>query len=142
MISLKDYLTASGTYPDRENNPELTTELLNNANILLQKVNDLLDILKIKNAKVSSGFRPTSVNKNVKGAAAKSSHTLCMAVDIIDNKNQDIANQLEQDYIKNKDNSILVKCGLYMESPKHTVGKNTNWVHLQTRPTKNRIFIP
>jgi hypothetical protein len=142
MISLKDYLTASGSYPDREKNPELNQELLNNASNLLDKVNKLLEELQISKVRVSSGFRPSTVNASISGAAPKSNHTKCMAVDIIDTKDQSIANKLEQDFIKNGDNSILVRHGLYMESPKNTIGKNTNWVHLQTKPTKRRIFIP
>jgi uncharacterized protein YcbK (DUF882 family) len=79
---------------------------------------------------VSSGYRPPSVNKAV-GGAKKSSHMSCQACDF-----KDSDGSLADWCLKNLD--VLIDCGLYLESPAHTIG----WVHVQTRPTKNRVFIP
>jgi len=41
---------------------------------------------------------------------------------------------------------LLVRAGLYMENPKWTLRElpqgYRGWVHLDTKPRKNRIFIP
>lgn len=79
---------------------------------------------------ISSGYRPASINASV-GGAKLSAHQTCQAVDIVD-KDGKLAEWL----LKNLD--ILVENELYLESPKFTNG----WVHLQTRPTRNRVFIP
>lgn len=81
---------------------------------------------------VSSGYRPATINQAVGGALA-SAHQTCEAVDIQDN-NRELAKWL----IKNQ--SLLVKYGLYMEHP----GWTPTWVHLQIRAPKSgsRIFIP
>lgn len=138
MITLNDYLTASGRYPEREHSEELTEELLDNANKLLEVVNAFLTELGISKTNITSGFRPSEVNANVANAAKKSNHTLCLAVDIMDSKDQILANKI----LARLD--LLEKYDLYMESPKSTIGKNTNWVHLSIAKTKsgNRVFIP
>lgn len=141
MITLNDILTSSNTYPERLNSPELTDEVRANSMILLEKVNALIKDLGITSCKVSSGFRTGAANSNA-GGAKKSTHMLGVALDILDDKEQSLAKKIEEDYNTNKENSLLVKHGLYMESPKHTIGHYTNWVHLQTRHTINRIFIP
>ena len=58
MITLKDAITSSGSYPDRETHPELTPDVISNLEVLLIHVNALLDGLKISKVKISSGFRP------------------------------------------------------------------------------------
>jgi hypothetical protein len=92
--------------------------------------------LEISKAKVSSGFRPSEVNAATKGAAKKSNHMLGNAIDILDDKKQSLANKLTPE--------ILAKYNLYMEDKSATVGKMTNWVHLQIVPpkSKKRIFFP
>ncbi len=79
---------------------------------------------------VTSGYRPGKYNK-VKGASKKSSHLVCEACDFED------SDHALKDYVM-KDPSILERCGLYMEDP----GRSRGWIHLQTRPTKRRIFEP
>jgi hypothetical protein len=141
MIDLKEYLTASGAYPDREKNKELTQEYLDNAVRLLKAVNACLvecgiDTTKIK---VSSGFRPSAVNAQIANAAKKSLHTRCLAVDILDDSKQSIA-----EILKGKPD-VLKKYELWLENPDFTKGKNTNWVHLDLgvrTDRKNRIFNP
>jgi len=131
MITLKDYLTSSGAYPAREKSPELTPEIVSNANKLLEKVNALLADLGIDKVRVSSGFRPLAVNATVKNAAKKSHHTTGNAIDIVDDSKQSLSLKLLKDAEDNKQSSLLAKHGLYMEHPQHTIGKNTNWTHLQ-----------
>lgn len=138
-ITLKEYLTASGSYPDRQNHKELTPEFLTNAERLLKAVNGMLDELGIKSAKVSSGFRPSEVNARVKSASKKSLHMQCLAIDILDDKKQTLATM----FATNADK--MRKYGLWLESPVHTKGQNTNWVHTDVgnrTDRTSRIFIP
>ena len=141
MITLQDYLTASGSYPDRAKSPELTPELLKNAEDLLSRVNALLQDLGISSAKVSSGFRPSAVNASIANAAKKSHHQRCAAIDILDDKDQSLAKKLCKDAEDNKQNSLLAKHGLYMEHPQHTIGKHTNWFHVQSVPPRSKSLV-
>jgi hypothetical protein len=136
MINLKDAITSSGSYPNRATHPELTPDVVANLEVLLIHVNALLSGLGITKAKVSSGFRPSKVNAATKGAAKKSNHMLGNAIDILDDKKQTLANRLTPE--------ILAKYNLYMEDKSATIGKMTNWVHLQIVPpkSKKRIFFP
>lgn len=122
MISLQDYLTASGKYPERASSPELTPELLANASLLLQAVNALLAELHIHNAKVSSGFRPSTVNAGVPGAAKRSLHMQCLACDIHDRDGS-----LDK-LIESRDD-LKKKHGLWQESPAAT----PSWLHIDCK---------
>ena len=136
-ITIKDYLTASGTYPDRETHKEVNSELIKNAEILLKKVNELLKFLNFKGTvKVSSGFRPSDVNSKIANAAKKSAHMTGEAIDLLDDSNQTLCKLITKE--------ILEKFDLYREDSDATKGKVTNWCHLQTRKTSsgNRIFKP
>lgn len=123
---LQNYLTASGTFPERASHKELTPVLIGNANALLDKVQALFKELglSLENYTVSSGFRPTEVNAKTPNAAKKSLHTLCLAIDIVDDKNQTLAKLMQQKA------NLRKKYGIWLESPKYTKGKKTNWVHL------------
>lgn len=134
IVTLEEYLTACGRYPERAKDSRLDEQMLADAQILIDRVTNLMADLKIASIDITSGYRPLAVNKAVDNAAKNSAHTLCMAMDILDDKNQTLANRITPE--------LLLKHNLYMESPKATIGKNTNWVHLQTRQTHNRIFIP
>jgi uncharacterized protein YcbK (DUF882 family) len=132
LINLKDYLTASGKYPDRETSSELTPQYIQNAIDLLERVNGLLEELKVKSAVVSSGYRPSSANASV-GGAKRSAHMRCQAIDLQDDAAQSLANKMTP--------ALLRKYGLFMENEAYT----KNWVHLDTvqradRPS--RRFIP
>lgn len=144
-ITLKEYLTASGSYPEREKHKELTPELLKNAEKLLTQVNQLLKDLGVEKATISSGFRPSEVNAATAGAAKKSLHTQCLAIDILDSKNQELANKINKLENESKD-GFLVKYGLWLEHPGATKGKNQNWCHLDLStsrsPRKVRVFKP
>ena len=139
MISLSDYLTASGAYPEREKSPEVTPEVIANAEKLLKAVNSLLTELNIKFAKVSSGFRPSSVNAGIANAAKKSSHMTGKAIDLLDDKSQSLAKLFASKP------ELLRKYGLFLEDPESTKGKNSNWCHtdIADRPDRpSRIFKP
>lgn len=135
VITQKDHLMGrDAQYPE-----ELTSEILLNITILLEKVNALLWDLNIKEAKVSSGWRPAAINANVANAAKKSHHMTGKAIDILDDKNQSIAAKI----LSQPD--LLKKYDLWLEDPAHTKGKNTNWVHLDmgTRTDRPlRMFKP
>ena len=134
MINLNDYLTSSGSYPDRAKSPELTPELVSNANMLLPKVNALLDELGIKNVKISSGFRTSEANAATPNSAKKSNHCICLAIDILDSDGK-------LDELVGKHDDLLKKYGLWQESPEHTKG----WIHLDCKDRGKRdknVFIP
>jgi len=136
LITLEQYLTASGSYPDRATHKELTKEYVENAKKLLKVVNQALKDLGIKSVRVSSGFRPSSVNKATKGAAKVSSHLSCEAIDLVDDKNQSLCKLFTKE--------VLEKYNLFREDSDATIGKVSNWCHLQTRKTSSgkRIFKP
>lgn len=135
LIKLSDYITASSRYPDRLDSEELTPDVKDAALGLLGRVNRLLDELMVKEVDVTSGFRPSSVNAGV-GGATKSAHMTGEAIDLMDDEDQSLAKSITKE--------LLEKYDLYREDYDYTKGKYTNWVHLQTRPTKSgrRIFRP
>jgi hypothetical protein len=133
MLNLEQYVSASGKYPERMKSPELTLELIDNAISLLDKVNLFLSDIGIKNVTVSSGFRPSAVNLVTPGAAAKSHHMTCHAIDILDSNGR--LGKLALDNL-----NLLEKHGLYMEDKSSTI----SWLHLQDiKPRSgNRVFKP
>lgn len=139
-ITLKDYLTSSGKYLDRQNSTELTPEKLENAKKYLEQVNAFFTELGVKPTPYTSGFRPNAVNAATANAAKKSNHTLCLAGDHEDDKNQTLGKLI----LSRPD--LLRKYGLFMEDLKSTVGKYSNWVHLQYTPNMkdrpSRTFLP
>lgn len=134
MITLKDFLTASGKYPDREKHKELTPQHIENAKKLLEKVNALLTDLGIAQVFVSSGFRPSDINSSIANAAKKSLHMTCQAIDI-----QDPDGTLDE--LLDESDALLKKHGLWQESPNATKG----WAHLDLKDRgvrKKNQFIP
>lgn len=83
-----------------------------------------------KPLRISSGYRPAVYNLKA-GGAKRSAHLTCEAVDFVD-----VDGALATWCVKNI--QLLEKAGLYMENHMYTPG----WVHLQTRATINRIFVP
>ncbi len=124
MISLEQLLTSNGRYPDRKSSPECTDEVKANAQKLLDKVNALLKDLSIIKVDISSGFRTSAANSNISNAAKKSLHMQGRALDLVDTKDQSLAK-----LILSKP-ELLKKYDLWLEDPSATIGKNTNWVHL------------
>lgn len=133
MITIKDYLTASGRYPEREKHPEVTPDLIKAATILLDKVNKLLTDLGIQSVIVSSGFRPASVNAGIANAAKKSNHCRGFAIDLYDPDGS--IDELLTECVP-----LLEKYGLYVEDQESTKG----WAHLQwvSPNSGNRFFKP
>lgn len=134
LISLDDYITASGQYIARLKSSELTNEVKENATTLLEQVILLLEELEIAKVKVSSGFRPSAVNAATPGSAKRSLHMTGKAVDLYDPTHS------LYDLIESKPD-LLKKHGLWME---HKDSAPT-WVHLDIgtrldRPI--RIFRP
>lgn len=134
-ITVDDVITSSGRYPERANSPELTDEVKSNIAGLVNKVNRLLTEIKWNRAvDISSGFRPSNVNANVKGSAKRSLHMTGQALDIVQPKDM---NELGLLIRKTQNNEgikgILGRNGLMMENVEATVGKNTNWVHLDVK---------
>lgn len=135
IITLEKFLMGR----DKQYPSEYSEEIKNNATILLEKVNALLLDLGIKEAEVSSGWRPAVVNAGIANAAKKSLHMLGKAIDIVDDKNQTLCKA-----ILTKP-ELLKKYNIWMEDPASTIGKNTNWCHIDigTRSDRPlRIFKP
>lgn len=108
----------------------LNKDQLENACNLLLRVHYLMGLLGIKEFSLSSGYRPGHFNKSA-GGAARSGHLTCEAIDI-----KDVSGEIGQAIMDNLD--LLEKCELYLEDLSYT----EKWVHLQTRPTRNRVFKP
>lgn len=87
----------------------------------------------------SSCLRSIKDQKRINPKAMGSSHLYGAAVDIKDPDGK-LARWLQTAVGRNK----LKECGLWMEDPKYTTGKNGSWVHLQIYSPKsgNRYFIP
>jgi len=141
LISLDLYFTDFVTKKDRRvlYPNEYNDNIKNNAIKLLGLVNQLLNDLGIESADVTSGWRPSQINNKTTNAAKKSYHMLGMAIDILDNHNQDLCK-----LVSNRPD-LLKKYGLWMEDHGSTKGINTNWCHLdmgtrQDRPS--RVFLP
>ena len=121
MISREEILMGrDAEYP-------LTPELEANLTSLLEAVNKLREAYG-KPMYVSSGYRPGKYNVAAHGAP-NSAHCLCMAVDFHD------SDGALKDWVTV---GILEACGLYQEDPSRT----PTWLHVQIRPTRNRVFKP
>ncbi len=135
MITLKDWVTASGKYPEREKSEDLTDEVKKNAEAFLAVLNDFLEELTPGvEYKVSSGFRPSSVNSKIPNAAKKSLHMTGLAIDLEDPDD-------ELDKLIQSKPELLDKYGLWLEHPDST----PKWTHLDkgTRTQRKiRIFHP
>ena len=146
-ITLDDWITSSGSYPERAKSLELTDSVKNNAIDLIRRINSLLNELQWnEKVRISSGFRPSEVNANVPNSAKKSAHMIGMALDIYQPLNN---NKLGLLIRKIQDNQgkfgILGKKELMMEKLESTVGKNSSWVHLDIVKRNERQsmeFIP
>lgn len=132
-LTLQDWITSSGKFPERAKSPDLTEEVKANATILITKLNSFLDELSYKGKRVfSSGFRPSTVNANTPGSAKKSSHMTGIAGDFEDDKDQTLCKLAEAHP------DLLRKYGLFMEDKTSTKGKYTNWCHLDYFPRTDR----
>ena len=132
-LTLEDYFTSSGRYPARLDSEEITDTVRNNAILLLARVNTLLASFQVS-PRITSGFRPESVNAALKNSGKKSLHCKGMAVDL-----SDPTGHLKFNIIMSP--NLLTQYGLWMEHYTATPG----WCHLDTgdRPERVvRIFRP
>jgi hypothetical protein len=132
MITLKDYLMG------RDKDFPLDMQQARNAADLLSRVNYLFGRLNLK-AAVSSGYRPSSINKTI-GGAKLSTHTVCAGIDLVDPFGK-------IGILLTKRTDLLQEFGLWLENPLYTIkhnqnGPKTHWVHLDIKERKNRIFNP
>ena len=128
MIILSDYFMGR----DEQYLDELTSELIANAQDTVNKVNELLGMFG-ETRKVTSGWRPVSVNASTLNAAPKSKHMTCQACDL-----DDPEGDLDEWAINN--GWALENIGLWQEHPAST----KSWAHFQTVPPRSgkRVFYP
>lgn len=132
MITLEDFYMGR----DVKYAAELTGELRANAQVTVLRANRLLAHFG-EDRKVNSGWRPASVNAATPGAAKRSKHMLCLAIDLDDDEG-DLCHWC----LENLD--VLAEIGLWLEHPSATKG----WCHVQTVPPGNppkpdrRVFYP
>lgn len=135
MLTLNDWVTSSGKYPERAKSEDLTDEVKSNAEAFLAILNDFLTELGLDPMPtVSSGFRPSSVNSKIPNAAKKSLHMTGLAIDLSDPKG-------ELDELIASKPELLDKYGLWLEHPDSTPG----WSHIDKgirSERKLRIFHP
>ena len=111
---------------------EYTQQISDNLDDLLEAMNKVRAAYG-KPMKVTSGWRPASINGMVKGAAPKSNHMVGLACDIFDG-NGDLMRWVLNNL------KMMSDLGLYLEDFRWT----PNWVHFQCVPPKSRkrIFVP
>lgn len=129
MIGLPAYFMGR----DKEFPP--TAEMMADANDLLERVDAFFHEvgIELEDDDVSSGYRPDRYNAKY---SHRSGHLTCVALDVKDLHQLRIRKLLAKGEPALK--SLLAKHGLYMEH----YTKTPKWIHLQTRPTVNRIFMP
>lgn len=131
-LAMADWVTSSQKYPERAKSAELTEEVVANAEVTIELINKFFIAMSIdiSSLKVSSGFRPSAVNKSV-GGAKKSGHTIGFAIDF-----HDIDGNLDAVISSDKGQEELKRLGLWQEHPADTNG----WCHLDriTRAVKDR----
>jgi len=115
-----------------------TDQFRRNARDLLQRVNWLLAMYRAERPqapalRVSSGYRPAAINERTFGAAARSHHMTCNAVDLADPDDQFDAWCLASQH-------LLASYELWLEHPDFT----PRWCHLQRVPPRSgrRVFRP
>lgn len=111
---------------------QLTDDMKEDAAEIVRRANVLLAAFGTERS-MTSGWRPAEVNARVSGAAAKSKHMMCQAIDLAD-PDGDL-----DDFCFNN-TGTLKSIGLWLEHPAATKG----WCHVQIVPPRsgNRIFYP
>lgn len=136
---MKLYFTRDEILMGRDLQAPLTPEMEQNLDILIKSISKVREAYG-QSLIVSSGYRPQSINASV-GGAKKSAHMNCQAVDILD----------EDGYFANwviNNLTLMEECSIFVEDPRYTVVYNSDgsrkngWIHMQTRPTSQRVFIP
>lgn len=135
MITLEQYFMGR----DQSHAAELTDELIANATEWCARYNRLAAIYEQNTGgkapdKMTSGWRPKSINDRTPGAAKSSRHLTCQAGDLDDD------GPFDRWCFENPQH--LAEVGLWQEHPGWTDG----WCHLQTIPPRSgehvRTFIP
>lgn len=123
---------------DKEYAADFTFEIAQNAEATVNKANLLLSIYMARTGdterrKVTSGWRPPSLNAATPGAALRSKHMTGQAIDISDPEG-DLDHWLIDHTV------VLQEVGLWLEHPASTKG----WTHWQCVAPKsgNRVFYP
>jgi hypothetical protein len=132
VISLKDYWMGRDIDYACELGDDIrdaATETVRRVNLLLARYADDTNIVLTR---VTSGWRPPSVNASA-GGVAKSRHMTGHAVDIAD-----VSGKFKEWLARNP--QPLADCNLYMEHP----GATPTWCHLQSLPPRSgkRVFLP
>lgn len=140
MIDLDDYFMGR----DRTHALLLSTELRRNAARTVEVTNALLVLANGAGVTleasprtgsiVTSGWRPPDINAATPGAAVRSLHMTCEAVDLYD-PDGDL-----DDWLLSSADTVLKDLGLWLEHPSATKG----WAHVQLKPpkSKRRVFYP
>lgn len=140
MITLHDYWLGR----DITHSLQLGTDLRRNAARTVEAANAMLVLAKAAGVSleasprtgtiVSSGWRPADINAATPGAAARSLHMTCEAIDLYD-PDGDL-----DDWLLASADTVLRDLGLWLEHPAATKG----WAHVQTRPPRSgrRVFYP
>jgi hypothetical protein len=130
-ITLEDWITSSGRYPDRAKSPELTGEIKKEAQKTVDHVNALLNELDWQEkVSISSGFRPSGANAAA-GGAKRSAHMTGLALDIMQPKPTNKLGLAIRAAQANKGSEgILGRHELMMEALEATVGVHSLWLHL------------
>lgn len=139
-MKIENYISVVEFLMGRDEKYPPTPEMVMNYNELVPKINQLLECFYIDNPEASrrpcnSGYRPSQINATVPGAAKKSSHMVCAAIDLGDN------DELFGKWCMNNFEKVK-ELGLYMESLDTTHAKPSKWVHLQIKKTNSNPFHP
>lgn len=129
----REYPTAMS--PDLEKRAQITVDLVNR---LLLKAGDAgvrIPVNQRTGSRLTSGWRPPTVNAGTPGAAPNSKHITGQAADIFDPEGD-----LDEWLMTDMGQQTLVQIGLWMEHPSFTKG----WAHVQTVPPRSgkRVFYP
>jgi hypothetical protein len=120
--------------PDMRKAAATTVEIANKV-LVLAKTNGIpLESSPRTGSIVSSGWRPPEINASTPGAALRSKHLTCQAIDLYD------PDGLLDDWLFDVSDTILRDFGCWLEHPAATKG----WAHLQTVPPRSgrRVFYP
>lgn len=140
MITLHDYWLGR----DITHSLQLGTDLRRNAARTVDAANAMLVLAKAAGVTleqsprtgtiVTSGWRPADINAATPGAAARSLHMTCEAIDLYDPDGD-----LDEWLLASAD-TVLRDLALWLEHPAATKG----WAHVQTKPPRSgrRVFYP
>ncbi len=129
----REYPTAMS--PDLEHSAQITVDLTNQLLLKAGEAGVRVPVNPRTGSRLTSGWRPPTLNAKTPGAAINSKHMTGQASDVYD-PDGDLDDWLMSD----AGQQVLVQLGLWMEHPSATKG----WAHLQTVPPRSgrRVFYP